>query len=42
MQIETCLFQCEASGCLAELSIQLLVILVGKQVINNLFEVGMV
>ncbi|CAF2736974.1 unnamed protein product [Rotaria sp. Silwood2] len=34
--------ECEASGCLAELSIQLLVILVGKQVINNLFEVGMV
>ncbi|CAF4175953.1 unnamed protein product [Rotaria socialis] len=33
---------CEASGCLAELSIQLLVILVGKQVINNLFEIGMV
>lgn len=33
-----CVFQCGAGGCLIELAQELLVIMVGKQLINNIQE----
>jgi hypothetical protein len=33
-----CVVQCEAGGCLIELFIQLAIIMVGKQILNNILE----
>lgn len=35
----SCVLQCPAGGCLSELAQELLVIMVGKQIINNVQEV---
>lgn len=35
------IFQCEEGGCLIELAQQLAIIMIGKQVINNLMEIGL-
>ena len=32
--------QCDVAGCMSELVIQLIVIMVGNQLLNNLFEIG--
>lgn len=35
-----CCVQCDAGGCLIELAQQLVVIMIGKQIINNVQEVA--